>query len=340
MLWNKSEASPAAGNENVKTAKFVSWLKSMGSLKSMDRRETRWHNSERNFHFSGQTIVMVKERQNCLNLFFQICYPIFYATAFKRIGQDFQSFPSVNIFCFLIGTWPICASFVVSHFMWLDWSSFLTIFLLGLKPLSMFTLMNMFDKFWEILLPQLHSRSQTFRQKKKTQKIILDKFKKTNLIDMVYFHSFLLFSTFLLFYWNPLLGIGGMVCCSKWWRTSQAPAAVGSPSSFDINTFHNCAPTKRYRRKQLESFKWLWVLAMCQREYFLEYDFWLWMFWEIFRRFFCKIFQRTVGPICGQFTKGVWEIAALAEGYVLLAIKWGSNVSAEKHPFYYCYLFR
>ena len=62
-----------------------------------------------------------------------------------------------------------------------------------------------------------------------------------------------------------------MVCCSKWWRTSQAPAAVGSPSSFDINTFHNCAPTKRYRRKQLESFKWLWVLAMCQREYFLEY---------------------------------------------------------------------
>ena len=131
-----------------------------------------------------------------------------------------------------------------------------------------------------------------------------------------------------------------MVCCSKWWRTSQAPAAVGSPSSFDINTFHNCAPTKRYRRKQLESFKWLWVLAMCQREYFLEYDFWLWMFWEIFRRFFCKIFQRTVGPICEQFTKGVWEIAALAEGYVLLAIKWGSNVSAEKHPFYYCHLFR
>ena len=157
---------------------------------------------------------------------------------------------------------------------------------------------------------------------------------------MVYFHSFLLFSTFLLFYWNPLLGIGGMVCCSKWWRTSQAPAAVGSPSSFDINTFHNCAPTKRYRRKQLESFKWLWVLAMCQREYFLEYDFWLWMFWEIFRRYFCEIFQRTVGPICEQFTKGVWEIAALAEGYVLLAIKWGSNVSAEKHPFYCYYLFR
>ena len=42
-----------------------------------------------------------------------------------------------------------------------------------------------------------------------------------------------------------------------------------------------------------------------------------------------------MGPICEQFTKGVWEIAALAEGYVLLAIKWGSNVSAEKHPFYY-----
>ena len=225
--------------------------------------------------------------------------------------------------------------------MWLDWSSFLTIFLLGLKPLSMFTLMNMFDKFWEILLPQLHSRSQTFRQKKKTQKIILDKFKKTNLIDIVYFHSFLLFSTFLLFYWNPLLGIGGMVCCSKWWRTSQAPAAVGSPSSFDINTFHNCAPTKRYRRKQLESFKWLWVLAMCQREYFLEYDFWLWMFWEIFRRFFCKIFQRTVGPICEQFTKGGLGNSGLGRRLCPPHDQVGEQCVSRETPFlYYCYLFR
>ena len=220
----------------------------------------------------------------------------------KELGKILKARPVLIFFCFLIGTWPICASFVVSHFMWLDWSSFLTIFLLGLKPLSMFTLMNMFDKFWEILLPQLHSRSQTFRQKKKTQKIILDKFKKTNLIDIVYFHSFLLFSTFLLFYWNPLLGIGGMVCCSKWWRTSQAPAAVGSPSSFDINTFHNCAPTKRYRRKQLESFKWLWVLAMCPRESFLQYD------WTVnVLRNISPVLLRNISTDCGTNLWAIYE---------------------------------
>ena len=180
QIWGKF----CSGNENVKTAKFVSWLKSMGSLKSMDRRETRWHNSERNFCFSGKTIVMV----NCLNCSLKFVIQYFMQQRLKELGKIFKARPLLIFFCFLIGTWPICASFVVSHFMWLDWSSFLTIFLLGLKPLSMFTLMNMFDKFWEILLPQLHSRSQTFRQKKKTQKIILDKFKKTNLIDIVYFH--------------------------------------------------------------------------------------------------------------------------------------------------------
>ena len=42
----------------------------------------------------------------------------------------------------------------------------------------------------------------------------------------------------------------------------------------------------------------------------------------MFQRNFCDIFQ-TVGPICEQFAKGVWEIAALAEGYVL-TLKWGA----------------
>ena len=43
------------GNENVKTAKCVSWLKSIGSLKSMDPWKARWHNSQRNFRCHRKT---------------------------------------------------------------------------------------------------------------------------------------------------------------------------------------------------------------------------------------------------------------------------------------------
>ena len=68
---------------------------------------------------------------------------------------------------------------------------FAAMFLLGLKCLSMFALMNMFGKFWESLMPQLNS-FQTPSQNMKTGKFILD--------YLSFKHSF--FPTVPLFYFS------------------------------------------------------------------------------------------------------------------------------------------